>query len=46
VTRNEEIPYLGLLRGKGQVTIEVTMKESTDDEANMKALAKGVFSRL
>jgi hypothetical protein len=46
ITRNEDIPYIDLFLRKGNVTLEVTMKESPGDEEKVKAIAKKALSRL
>lgn len=46
MTRNKDIPYIELYFKKGQVTIEVTMKQSPGEEEKVRAFARKVFSRL
>lgn len=40
MTRNQEIPYIEIFMRKGQVTLEVTVKQSSDDEENVNALGR------
>jgi hypothetical protein len=46
MTRNKDIPYIELYLKKGQVTLEVTVKQSPGDEDKVKAVAKKALSRL
>ena len=44
--RNKEIQYIELFVKKGDVTLEVTMKEAPGDEEKVKTLAKKALTRL
>lgn len=46
ITRNKDIPSIELYLKKGNVTLEVTMKESPGDEDKVKAIAKKALGRL
>lgn len=46
ITRNKDIPYIELYLKNGNITLEVTIKESPGDEERAKAIAKKALTRL